>query len=130
MGQGGGVALTEEDKPGDVHHRTDVRPVKVDVGDAPGHFLEADEQSRDGIGNHGAPGVENATVAFAPAVDTKSFGKVGCISTLHFDKVDTGLVRKPVELTQINFGLLTVLAGRVSRIPGDEADCLMSAFGE
>ncbi len=59
MGQGGGIALTEEDKPDDVHHRTDVRPVKVDVGDAPGRFLEVDEQSRDGIGNRGAPGVED-----------------------------------------------------------------------
>ena len=129
MGQGGGVALTEEDKPGHVHHRTNVRPVKVDVGDAPGGFLEMDKQSGDGIGNHGAPGMENATVAFAPAVDAKSFGKVGRIAALHFDKVDTGLVRKPVELAQFNFGLFTVLVGRVSRIPGDEADCLMSTFG-
>ena len=129
MGQRGGIALPEEDKPDDVHHRTDVRPMEVDMGDAPGGFLQVDEQSRDRIGNHSAPGVEDAIVAFAPAVDTKSFGKVGCIPTLHFDKVDTGLLRKPVELAQINFGLFAVLAGRVSRIPGDEADCLMSAFG-
>ena len=51
MGQGGGIAFSEEDKADDVHHRIDVRPVEVDVGDAPGRFLQVDEQSRDGIGN-------------------------------------------------------------------------------
>ena len=69
VGQGGGVALAQEDKPHHVDDRVDIGPVKVDMGDASGGLLQVNEQSGDGIGNGGAPGMEDAVGAFADPVD-------------------------------------------------------------
>ncbi len=73
MGQGGSIAFTEKDEPHDVNHRIDVCPVKVDVGDASGGLLQVDEQSGNGIGDRGAPGVEDTIGAFAEAPGSKRY---------------------------------------------------------
>ena len=71
VGQGSRIAFTKKDVTHDIDHRVDVGPVKVDVGDASGGLLEVNEQRGDGIGDRGAPGVEDATGPFANPLDAE-----------------------------------------------------------
>ena len=71
MGQRGGIAFAQKDETHYINDRAHVGPVKVDVGNTSGGLLQVNEQSGDGIGNGGAPGMENAIGAFAESLDDR-----------------------------------------------------------
>ena len=92
--------------------------------------LQVNQQGGDGIGDGGAAGVENAIRAFAHSLDTKMFGEFGGVSALHLYKVDGVVLQEAMEFAQLDLGLFAVFVGGVVRVPRDQADGLVCAFGK
>ena len=76
MGQWGGIAFAQEDKPHQVDDGVNVGPVKVDVGNAFRRLFDLDEESGDGVGNGGAPGMEYTIGTIAGPLDSDCFGEL------------------------------------------------------
>ena len=63
MGERRDIAFAEEEEAKDVGDGVSFSPFEVDVGDAAGDLLDVNEQGSDGVGDHGAAGMQDAVLA-------------------------------------------------------------------
>src|SRR5215204_1786841 len=122
VGDGGGVALPEEQKAQQVHDRVALRPPEVAVRRLVGRVAQVEQQRGDGVGHHRALGTQDLVAADLHALHLQHVLELRGIFYLYLEEEDRLACRDVVVLALLLLLAGVLLLGAVAAAVGDDVD--------
>ena len=126
MGQRRCIAFTKEKEFNDIGDWVALFPLEVDVWCAARGFFNVNEKSRDGVGDDGAAGAEDAVVGYFFALNGKMLIELGGVGSFHFEEDDFRMGWKAMDGANQFVDSVEVLRSSRFRASRDNADYLIT----